>query len=54
MKTLCDGSAVEILKVFRNQSNNYKTNERLEFADLIKVRFATGQIGVICSTQLIN
>ena len=54
MKTLYNGLQCEILKVFRNQSNNYKTNARLEYADLLKVKFATGKIWVICSTELIN
>lgn len=54
MKTLQNGLQVEILKTFRNASNNYKTNGRKEYADLLKVKFATGKIGVICSTELIN
>lgn len=54
MKTLNNGMQCEVLKVYRGQSNNYKTNERLEFADLLKVKFATGKIGVICATELIN
>lgn len=54
MKTLNNGSQVEVLKVIRNQSNNYKTNERKEFADLLKVRFSNGKIGLICSTELLK
>jgi len=54
MKTLYNGLQCEILKVFRGQSNNYKTNERLEYADLLKVRFSSGEIRVVCSTELIN
>ena len=53
MKTLYNGLQCEILKVFRNQSNNYKANTK-DYADLLKVKFATGKIGVICSTELIN
>lgn len=53
MKTLNNGLQVEILKVFRGKSNNYKENTK-EYADLLKVKFATGKIGVICSTELIN
>ena len=53
MKTLYNGMQCEVLKVFRGQSNNYKVNTK-EFADLLKVKFATGKIGVICSTELIN
>lgn len=53
MKTLNNGLQCEILKVFRNQSNNYKAGTK-QFADLLKVRFATGKIEVICSTELIN
>lgn len=54
MKTLNNGLQVEILKTFRNASNNYKTNERLEYADLLKVKLATGKICVICATELLN
>ena len=54
MKTLYNGLQCEILKVFRNQSNNYKTNERLEYADLIRVRLSDGKVKVICSTELLN
>lgn len=63
MKTLYNGLQCEILKVFRGQSNNYKAinknqgllklNEKV-YADLLLVKFATGKIGVICSTELIN
>ena len=54
MKTLYNGLQVEVIKVIRNQSNNYKDNTRKEYADLLKVRFATGKIGLICATELIN
>ena len=53
MKTLYNGMQCEILKVFKGQSNNYKANTK-QYADLLKVKFATGKIGVICSTELIN
>lgn len=53
MKTLYNGLQCEILKVFRGQSNNYKANTK-QYADLIKVKFATGKISVICATELIN
>ena len=53
MKTLYNGLQCEILKVFRNQSNNYKANTK-DYADLLKVKFATGKIGVICATELLN
>ena len=45
---------VEILKVFRNQSNNFKNNKRNEYADLLKVKYSNGKMEVICSTQLDN
>jgi len=54
MKTLQNGLQVEILKTFRNQSNNYKTNERKEYADLLRVKYSNGKTEVICSTQLDN
>ena len=53
MKTLQNGLSVEILKVFRGQSNNYKANTK-QYADLIQVRLATGKLIVICSTELLN
>ena len=53
MKTLQNGLQCEVLKVFRNQSNNYKTGTKV-YADLLKVRFSSGKTGVICSTELIN
>ena len=54
MKTLNNGQQVEILKVFRNQSNNFKNNKRNEYADLLKVKYSNGKMEVICSTQLDN
>ena len=54
MKTLNNGLQIEVLKVIRNQSYNYKDNTRKEFADLLKVRFSNGKIGLICSTELDN
>jgi hypothetical protein len=53
MKTLNNGLQIEVIKVFKGQSNNYKTNSK-EYADLLKVKFATGKIGVICSTEILN
>ena len=53
MKTLNNGMQCEVLKVYRGQSNNYKANTK-DYADLLKVKFATGKIGVICSTELLN
>lgn len=53
MKTLNNGSQVEILKVFRGQSNNYKANTK-QYADLLKVKLATGVTMVICATELLN
>jgi hypothetical protein len=51
MKTLQNGLQVEILKTFRNASNKYKKGTKV-FADLLKVKFATGKISVICETEL--
>ena len=53
MKTLNNGLQVEILKTFRGQSNNYKAGTK-QFADLIRVRLANGEVKVICSTELLN
>lgn len=53
MKTLNNGLQVEILKTFRGQSNNYKANTK-DYADLIRVRLANGEIKLICSTELLN
>ena len=54
MKTLHNGLQVEILKVFRGQSTNYKGYNSEEVADVIRVKFESGKIEVICSTQIIN
>ena len=54
MKTTNNGLQVEILKVIKGQSYNYKDDKKKEYADLIKVRFATGKTGLICSTELMN
>jgi hypothetical protein len=51
MKTLQNGLQVEILKTFRNASNEYKKGTKI-FADLLKVKFATGKIGIICENEL--
>ena len=53
MKTLNNGMQCEVLKVYRGQSNNYKANTK-EYADLLKVKLATGKICVICATELLN
>lgn len=54
MKTLNNGLQIEILKVVKNQSRNYRDDKCTDFADLVKVRFATGKIGLICSTEILN
>jgi len=51
MQVLNDGQTIEVLKVFKNQSNNYKEGTK-EFADLLRVRLSDGKITVICATQL--
>jgi predicted nucleic-acid-binding protein len=51
MKTLQNGLQVEVLKIFRNASNEYKKGTTT-FADLLKVKFATGKIGIICETEI--
>lgn len=53
MKTLNNGLQVEVLKTFRGQSNNYKANTK-QYADLLRVKLATGKIIVICATELLN
>lgn len=53
MKTLNNGLQVEVLKVFRGLSKNFKTKECNSYADLIKVRFANGKIGMVCSTEIL-
>jgi len=54
MKTLNNGLQIEILKVFRGLSKNFKTKDCDSYADLVKVRFASGVIGMVCSTEILN
>ena len=54
MKTLTNGLQIEILKVFRGLSKNFKTKECTDYADLIKVRFANGKVGMVCSTEILS
>lgn len=53
MKMLNNGMQCEILKVFRNASNNTKiVNDIKVFTDLIKVKLSSGKVVVICETEL--
>lgn len=53
MKTLENGLQVEILKVFRNASNNTKTVQGITvFTDLLKVRLSDGKEKIVCETEL--
>lgn len=52
MKTLNNGSQVEILKTFKGQSNNYTDDNSKQFADLLKVRLSSGKVVIVCSTEL--
>lgn len=53
MKTDLNGLQVTILKQYRQQSNNI--NEKINrYYDLLRVRYATGEIKVICQSELIN
>lgn len=55
MKMLNNGMQCEILKVFRNASNNTKiVNDTTVFTDLLKVRLSDGKVKVICETELNN
>ncbi len=51
MQVLNNGQTIEVLKVFKSQSNNYKEGTK-DFADLLRVRFSDGKIKIICSTEL--
>lgn len=52
MKALKNGLEVTILKQYRNQSNNI--NEKLNRPyDLFKVRLSSGEIKVICQSELL-
>nr|DAI89539.1 MAG TPA: hypothetical protein [Caudoviricetes sp.] len=46
------GETVKILKQHRNQSNNYKDSESRVYADLYRVKFNNGTLGVLCSTEI--
>lgn len=53
MKTLQNGLQVEILKVYRNASNKIKLiNNKEVFADLLRVKYATGKTEIICELEL--
>jgi hypothetical protein len=53
MKMLNNGMQCEILKVFKNASNNTKiVNEQILFTDLIRVKLSSGKIVLICETEL--
>lgn len=53
MKMLTNGMQCEILKVFKNASNNTKiVNDAKVFTDLIRVKLSSGKIILICETEL--
>lgn len=55
MKTDKEGRQLEVLKTFRNASNTIKVVDKKEvFADLLRVKYSTGKIEVICESQLNN
>lgn len=55
MKMLNNGMQCEILKIFKNASNNTKiVNDITVFTDLLKVRLSDGKVKVICETELNN
>ena len=55
MKTLQNGLQVEILKTFRNASNNTKTlNGLTVHTDLLRVKLSNGKIIVIDENELDN
>lgn len=47
-----EGQTVEILKQYRNQSNNYVNSVTKIYADLYRIRYNDGRIGILCSTEL--
>lgn len=52
VRTTKEGITVKILKQYRNQSNNYINDESKVYADLYKVKFNNGRLGIICATEL--
>lgn len=46
------GENVKVLKQYRNQSNNYKSNDSRVYADLFRVKFNNGTTEVVCETDL--
>lgn len=52
MKCLKDGTQVQILKQYQNQSVNF--NDKLNrYHDLLKVKYINGNVGIICTSELI-
>lgn len=53
VKTLkSNGQTVKILKQYRNQSNNYKSDDSRVYADLYRIQTSDGKISIACSTEL--
>lgn len=51
-KTTKEGKQVTILKQYRNQSNNYTSDDSKVYADLYKIIDSESKISIICSTEL--
>lgn len=51
-RTLKSGETIKIEKQFRNQSNNYTNDDSKIYADLYKVKFNNGRVGIVCATEL--
>lgn len=47
-----NGQTVKILKQYRNQSNNYKSDDSRVYADLFQVKFNDNSVGILCETEL--
>lgn len=55
MKTDKEGRQLEVLKTYRNASNITKVVDKQEvYADLLRVKYASGKIEIICETELNN
>lgn len=47
-----NGQTVKVLKQYRNQSNNYKSNDSRIYADLYKTIDTNGSVKIYCETEL--
>lgn len=46
------GENVKVLKQYRNQSNNYKSNDSRVYADLFRTVDTNGNVKIYCETEL--